>query len=247
MLPKVINQEKLSKRKEKILECIIRAYLENNEPVGSQFLKKKFSLSFSPATIRNEMAKLDQMGYLYQPHHSAGRIPTIEAYKYYLNNLFQEKKINNFDNYIQNWKKILKANADYYQNLKNLAKQVSEFLNECIFLALDKYHYYTGLALLFSKPEFAAQDFVCDLSKILDQLDEIVASLNLAPSEDIKVWLGEDNPFSPRCATLAFAFETPFSQKNIFGMLGPLRIDYPKAITTFREIKKIIAEIYDAK
>ena len=81
----------LSERKQKILDAIIRTYLETGEPVGSRTISKYTDLNLSSATIRNEMADLEEMGYIVQPHTSAGRIPSDKGYRLYVDHLMQEK------------------------------------------------------------------------------------------------------------------------------------------------------------
>lgn len=83
----------LKERKKKILEVIIKDYINNAEPVGSRTLSRRYALGISPATIRNEMADLEEMGYLIQPHTSSGRIPTQKAYRYYVDEIMQIQKL----------------------------------------------------------------------------------------------------------------------------------------------------------
>jgi heat-inducible transcriptional repressor len=83
----------LSERKLKILQAIISDYVRSAEPVGSRTLSKKYDLGISPATIRNEMADLEEMGYLTHPHTSAGRVPSDEAYRLYVNALMEKKEL----------------------------------------------------------------------------------------------------------------------------------------------------------
>ena len=81
----------LTERKRKILYAIIRNYLETGEPVGSRTISKYTDLNLSSATIRNEMSDLEEMGYIIQPHTSAGRIPSYKGYRLYVNELVEEK------------------------------------------------------------------------------------------------------------------------------------------------------------
>lgn len=80
----------LDERKTKILQAIIRNYLETGEPVGSRTISKYTDLNLSSATIRNEMADLEEMGYILQPHTSAGRIPSDQGYRFYVDSLMKE-------------------------------------------------------------------------------------------------------------------------------------------------------------
>ena len=79
----------LSDRKLKILEAIITDYIETAEPIGSRTIAKKYDLGISPATIRNEMSDLEEMGLIEQPHTSAGRIPSDKGYRLYVDNMMQ--------------------------------------------------------------------------------------------------------------------------------------------------------------
>ncbi len=86
--------EQLDERKVKILKAIIKNYLETGEPVGSRTISKFTDMKLSSATIRNEMADLEELGYIVQPHTSAGRIPTDKGYRLYVDDLMSEKEQN---------------------------------------------------------------------------------------------------------------------------------------------------------
>ncbi len=100
----------LDKRKVKILKAIISSYIDNAEAVGSRTISKKYELGVSPATIRNEMSDLEEMGFLIQPHASSGRIPTDKAYRYYVDDL---------------WKKVWDSNIPNTDELKNIIEEKS--------------------------------------------------------------------------------------------------------------------------
>ena len=82
----------LDDRKITILKAIIKTYLETGEPVGSRTISKFTDLKLSSATIRNEMSDLEDMGYIIQPHTSAGRIPSDKGYRFYVDQIMQEKE-----------------------------------------------------------------------------------------------------------------------------------------------------------
>src|SRR4051812_4381718 len=79
--------EELTRRERRILEAVIRSYVETAEPAGSRTLSRRFGLGVSPATIRNTMSDLEEKGFLFHPHTSAGRIPTNKAYRAYVDGL----------------------------------------------------------------------------------------------------------------------------------------------------------------
>lgn len=112
----------LDDRKLKILQAIIQNYLETGEPVGSRTISKETDLNLSSATIRNEMSDLEDMGYIIQPHTSAGRIPTDKGYRLYVDLLLMDK-----NKELENMKGILIEKAD---RLENLLQQVAKLLAE---------------------------------------------------------------------------------------------------------------------
>ena len=88
-----MDNEELDERKVKILDAIIRNYLATGEPVGSRTISKYTDLNLSSATIRNEMSDLEELGYIVQPHTSAGRIPSDKGYRFYVDHLMQQKEL----------------------------------------------------------------------------------------------------------------------------------------------------------
>lgn len=85
------HERRIGRRKTKILHAIIQTYLETGEPVGSRTIAKASDLNLSSATIRNEMSDLEELGYIVQPHTSAGRIPSDKGYRFYVDHLMEEK------------------------------------------------------------------------------------------------------------------------------------------------------------
>ena len=82
----------LAERKKKILSAVIESYINTGEPIGSKALINETGLDVSSATVRNDLADLTNKGYLVQPHTSAGRIPTLQGYRYYIDNLMKIQK-----------------------------------------------------------------------------------------------------------------------------------------------------------
>lgn len=117
----------LDDRKMKILQAIIRNYLETGEPVGSRTISKYTDLNLSSATIRNEMADLEELGFILQPHTSAGRIPSDKGYRLYVDNMMAEKeeKLNKATEEIAEMKEML---LEREEKMENVLKQVAKVL-----------------------------------------------------------------------------------------------------------------------
>ncbi|MCR5624193.1 MAG: heat-inducible transcriptional repressor HrcA [Lachnospiraceae bacterium] len=125
----------LSERKLKIMQAIIKTYLETGEPVGSRTISKYSDLSLSSATIRNEMSDLEEMGYIVQPHTSAGRIPTDKGYRLYVDTMMEGKEQEVLD-----LKEELRAKADRMDTLlKSVAKLLANQTNYATMVSGPQY------------------------------------------------------------------------------------------------------------
>lgn len=118
----------LSERKLKILQAIINDYVLNAEPVGSRTLSKRHDLGISPATIRNEMADLEDMGYLTHPHTSAGRVPSDKAYRLYVNKLMEKEAIEPAEKRIIN-ERLKQDIGEFDATLRHAAALLSDITN----------------------------------------------------------------------------------------------------------------------
>ncbi len=115
----------LDARKKKILDIIIKNYLATGEPVGSRTISKDPDLKVSSATIRNEMSDLEEMGYIEQPHTSAGRIPTDKGYRYYVDNMIQAH-----DSEIKEMRRLVNDQAEKTEKLEKLLQKAVKALSE---------------------------------------------------------------------------------------------------------------------
>jgi len=229
----------ISDRKRFILETIIKEYLKTANPVSSGVLVEKYKLDISAATVRNEMMELEEEGYIYQPHTSAGRVPTETAYELLLNDPGSSKKK----------KELREAENESLENLfrhdetafRQTAKAIAEMAGGAVFWAFHKNDlYYTGLTNLFAQPEFNRVDIVCDVSAIIDRMEEIIDNIFEDLSEGEQVLIGSKNPFSNFLSTVLVKYKNN-NAHGIFGILGPMRMDYSHNLALVEFIKKKFA------
>lgn len=115
----------LDERKKRILRAVTDDYIDTAEPVGSTTIAKRYELGVSSATIRNEMADLEESGYLYQPHTSAGRVPSDKGYRYYVDVLLEPKKVTSEEN-----KKISQLASHQREAIEKLVRRSTKLLSE---------------------------------------------------------------------------------------------------------------------
>jgi len=230
----------ISDRKQLILKTLTREYIKTAQPVSSGFLVEKYKLDISPATVRNEMTELEDAGYIYQPHTSAGRVPTAAAYEFYVQEFIDPKKtIKLSEGQARLLDKLFKKEENSF---KQVAKAIAELSNAAVFWAFHKNNlYYTGISNLFTQAEFKQANLVYDVSAVIDQMDEIIDRIFNKLSLGEQVLIGAQNPFGDFLSAVLVKYNSE-NQSGIFGILGPLRMDYEKNIALANYIKQKMAK-----
>jgi transcriptional regulator of heat shock response len=217
-------------RHDKLLKLIIEQYIISAKPVGSKSLAEDSGFDLSSATIRNEMADLEDLGFITQPHTSAGRIPTASGYRYYLDNLLS----------IQNSsaKDIDELEKAYKSDIRDLVKTLSDKTNLATILSIESNNIYiTGLFNLFSQPEFEDYKMVLSMGQVVDSLERAIANM-FYKIDKPQVLLGAENPWSEHCSVVIAPLNT--REKSLLAFLGPLRMDYNQALGLMDSVTKII-------
>jgi heat-inducible transcriptional repressor len=229
----------LNSRKEAILDAIVREYTETGIPVGSLSLTHKYQFPFSTATIRAEMADLEHDGYLTHPHTSAGRVPTERGYRYFVNLIEEEKALLAPENFVAR-KRILSMNDRYARRVETASKVLSELTRNIAFAGSPGEIFSNGLGNLFSQPEFLDPYKVVKAAEIIDNLEYLIEEL---PRDfDTQVYIGSEAPIgkSAECSLVIAQFRTPEGGHGYLGVVGPMRMSYPKTIAAIKGIRKVL-------
>jgi heat-inducible transcriptional repressor len=226
----------ISERKKFLLDIIIREYLKTAMPVSSGILVEKYKLDISTATVRNEMMELEEEGYIHQPHTSAGRVPTEAAYELFLSDFKDSKKKKELkDTENETLEKLFK---DDEVARRQTAKAIAEMSGGAVFWAFHKNDlYYTGLSNLFSQPEFSRVGMVCDVSAIIDRMEEIIDDIFEELEDGEQILIGTKNPFGNFLSTVLVKYKNN-NASGVFGILGPMRMDYTRNLALVEFIKK---------
>lgn len=232
---------KISDRQEHLLRAIIEAYTDTAKPVSSgELAGGKFDLS--PATLRHDMAVLEDAGFLDQPHTSAGRVPTEQAWRWYVRQIQPKSTIGRRE------QEQLQSAAEPHgrseqELLRSVAKVLAQLLAETVIVAFDKHDtYYTGLANLFHQPEFEQVDVIQSLSRVVDHLDEVMAQVYDHVDLQAEVRLGRDNPFNEQCGSILVRYRFADRPSGVLGVLGPMRQDYRGHIALVRCAQSVVAQ-----
>lgn len=218
----------MTEREKSLLKAIVIEYIKDPHPVGSNAIVEKYLKDISSATIRNEMASLERLGYIEQPYTSAGRIPTTKAYEYYVENFLQERVLDRAEQH--KLQRLFASNkGEYGTMMREMAKVMAELSGAAVIVGFSaRDTYYTGLSNLFSQPEFAELDLVQNFSRIVDHLDEVLEGLFPQISDRVQILIGKHNPFGEECGALVTRCGSQRAARSLFGILGPIRMPYDR-------------------
>ena len=203
---------------------IIDSYIISGEPVGSSALLERYSLPYSSATIRNEMASLEEDGHLSQPHISAGRVPTERGYRLYVQHLRPVRLTPKNENaFVHMWDE----DGDHDdERIKKMSRVIAELSGEIAFVAFHGYHSaVAGLSNLCDKPEFSDRKVVSTLTEIVEKIDDIIESVFPVVGREPEVWIGRHNTFALHCSAVMVKSSYRGSE-GIIGIVGPMRMQY---------------------
>jgi len=165
----------ITSRQKQLLAIVVQEYTDTALPVSSRVLVKKYKIPFSPATLRAELARLCDTGYLVQPHTSAGRIPTDKGYRFYIKNLMKPHGLSR-EEQTRIKKSLVKEKPS---RGKVIAKTISLNSNNVgLYIDSDEEMVYKeGLSDLFQSPDFHERDDVLEMIRLLDDLDRHMETL----------------------------------------------------------------------
>jgi heat-inducible transcriptional repressor len=235
----------MTERQAKLLAAIIEQYAEIAAPVGSVLLAKLFNVS--PATIRAEMVRLEDMGYIKQPHTSAGRIPTDKGYRLYVNSIVEtgatSKAIASDDRHARAIQaRVGNQRADHA--IKTAVDSLVELTHNLGLATIGDQLYLAGLGNLFAQPEFLDDgEHVRDVARLLDNLEPWLHEA--APNEPLNVFIGSENPIGrdSGVSLIISRFRSPYSDHSYIGILGPTRQSYARVMSLVSETGKMLERV----
>ena len=232
----------MTDRQQNILSAIVEQYAEVASPAGSTLLAKLFSVS--SATIRAEMAELERLGYIMQPHTSAGRVPTDKGYRFYVNNLNEDMRPALPEGRAERAlaSRVQHAGAPE-RMIRNAVDTLVELTHNLGIATIGNQLYMSGLSNLFGQPEFINGMQVQQVAQLLDNLEPWLREA--APNEPLSVYIGSENPVgrAAGCSLIISRFRSPFSDRSYIGTLGPTRQSYRDVMTLVSRAGQELEEV----
>ena len=238
----------ITERQKKILCQIIEEYAETASPVGSVTLAKLFGVS--PATIRAEMARLEVLGLIAQPHTSAGRVPTDAGYRFYVNNLDGLEDDNSGEverRSIERGAHALEVRVSSQSRadtaIRGAVDALVELTGNLGLATIGDQLYLAGISRLFTQPEFGDTRRVQAVAKLLDNLEPWLREA--APGEALNIFIGHENPIgkNSEVSLIISKFRSPFSDRSYIGVLGPTRQNYSRVMSLVKHAGNMLEDI----
>lgn len=235
----------MTERQAKLLSAIVEQYAEVAVPVGSLLLAKLFDVS--SATVRSDMAQLEDQGFIMQPHTSAGRVPTDQGYRYYVNQLTEAE--NGERPAMDRSAMAIDARVATFANrtdraIRSAVDSLVEITHNLGMATIGEQLYISGMSNLFSQPEFISSTRnVQQIARLLDNLEPWLREA--APNEPLNVYIGAENPIgkSSEASLIISRFRSPYSDRSYIGVLGPTRQDYAKVMRLVRHTGAMLEEV----
>jgi transcriptional regulator of heat shock response len=235
----------LTDRQINLLNTIIKEYIESSEPVGSQVLVKKYKLRYSAATVRNEMAKLLEEGFLEMLHTSSGRVPTPMAYKLFLQELMEEEELPVLQE-VALKQRLWPNRFEFEKMLRQAAIALADITKELAIITTDDGHViHAGAVNVLDNKEFWDIEVARTALHLLDRYELLEDVFKKAPGdEEIKCLIGEELGHDKlESCGIVFTDYKAGNRHGYIALLGPARMKYYKVIPAVKYSKKLIEEL----
>lgn len=235
------NSADLSQRQAKILAGIVKLNCETGQPVASRDLVERYEFGLSSATIRSEMSALEKMGYIHQPHTSAGRVPTDGGFRYFVNQLMDRVKLTMREQETLK-REIIKLQAVNAEVSRRLAKMLASHTAQASFAILPEEVSAVGLSNLMDNNNLPKEDAM-EIAEFFDHLDEYADQMiSEYGDQGAKAYIGKELALSKHSdySMIVSGLQLPDGKRGVIGLIGPKSMQYPKNLSFMEYITKII-------
>lgn len=235
------HKTNLTLRQAKILAALVKEHCESGQPIASRDLVDKYHFELSSATIRNEFSALEKLGYITQPHTSAGRIPTDEGFRYFVNELMQRVKLS-VKEQERLRREVIKLQAVNAEIGRRVAKLLASTSNQASFTILPEEVSTVGISNILENHSLPAED-AKEIAQFFDNIDEYAETMikdygNEAP----QAFIGKELKLSKKSdySMIVSGLELPSGKKGVIGLIGPKSMQYEKNLSLMEYIAKLL-------
>jgi len=241
----------LDERKRRILEAITRDFLHTAEPVGSRTIWRTYMPDLSPATIRNEMADLEALGLIVQPHTSAGRVPTDLGYRYYVDHLMKARQLTAKEEEIIS-EGLKSIHNDVEEALHQTLKTLSHLLEYASVIAtLDNKTrvYSSGFSQMLKQPEFSTDmNYTRQVMEVVEEEDLMAEMVReYTTQKGVTIRIGSENKFKEvkNCSVVMSSYEMKNKAAGGLGVIGPTRMSYARVAGVLESLSRRLDNMFE--
>jgi transcriptional regulator of heat shock response len=234
-----IKNMRLTERQKTIFGLVVENYIRAGEPISSEWVARNLSEKVSSATVRNELFELERVGLLKQPHTSAGRVPTEEGYRAYIETFMQSvqvgKEMEVFEHDIANSTQTPEA------RVRSIARELSDLAGNVVIMGVDPRNMYSvGMGQMYSSPESNNIDVMRQISHALDHADDLMDNLfEAAAAGNVQILIGKENPIDENLALMVTTYASSEGTR-IMALLGFMRMRYDRNIALMQAMKRLL-------
>jgi transcriptional regulator of heat shock response len=225
----------LTERQGKILNCIVAEYIGSKAPVSSKILARKYHFGIKPSTMRIEFQKLTDLGYLNQPHTSAGRVPTDKGYRFYVDNLRPKLRSRGLIG-------MEKEIDDSFHFFQDLTKRIAELTSNLVltYFPEEDVSFKEGWDDIFKEPEFENSAFISKFMETVESFEKHFEEL--ANSDELRIFIGKENRLAAakECSVIVSKIHLPRKKEGVVAILGPKRMAYDKNVGIMESLTKLL-------
>jgi len=235
----------ITRRQADILNRIIKEYIDTAQPVSSHLLEKKYDFGVCPATIRNEMQKLTDKGYLLRLYTSSGRIPTDKGYRFFVDAIFDGGS--DFEGDLMRELSARQENEeDEFKMMQSLTRRLASVSHSLVlnYLETDDFFWKEGWEELLLEPEFREEKYVFNFVGFLKNFEENIEDFKNGTG--IRIYIGKENklPKSRDFSIISAPYSLQKEKEGFLALVGPKRMEYEKNISLIDSLIKELDNIY---
>lgn len=233
----------MTERQHRVLMALIQEYIRTAEPVGSELLVERYRLPYSPATVRGELADLEDTGYLMHPYTSAGRMPTSRGYRFYVDSHAVVHSLSHNERSLLQ-EHLLQGNGRDHRLARRTAKLLALLTGSLAVAGLAETEEIqeAGLSELLEAPEFSAADVIREVARVVDAVDVHLDELLRIPAHETRVFIGEENPYAEaaRVSMLLTTCVLPSGDQGVLVVIGPTRMPYDRNLALLKRVSEFV-------
>ena len=241
------RKEDYQARKDAVLGIVVNEYIKTVNPVSSGLIVQDYPLDVSSATIRNILAELEEEGYLTHPHTSAGRIPTEQGYRYYVDYLMHEIRLLEEEKY--------RINKEYHREVRGLEKileKTSEVISDITqytsIISVDGRRdkiFCRGTSFVVGYPEYQDLKKVKDILATLEEKERLLEIINRNLEQKIQIYIGHELACSDieSCSLAVSRYQFQNGLSGRIAVLGPTRMNYQRVVSALEYVSEHMKEI----